>query len=106
MADKQEQNTFAELKGMVTDYAKQQTVDPLKNLAMWAGYGLGGAIMFAIGGFLLALGALRLVQSMDWTDGFWSFGPYLIVFVLLMMLAGACFWAMTRTPEWMEDDPS
>ena len=108
--------TFDELKTMVTAYAKQQTVEPLKNLGQWAAFGLAGAICLTIGAFLTGLGALRLFQKMDWTQcevdiatgvcegGGWSFAPYMFVFALLIAVAGACFWAMTKTPEWMDDD--
>ena len=37
-------------------------------------------------------------------DTAWTFLPYMIVFVLLLIVAGMCFWAITRTPEWMDDD--
>ena len=60
--------------------------------------------MLAIGGFLLGLGTLRLFQKLDWTEGNWSFAPYLMVFGILAALAGLCFFAMTRTPDWMDDD--
>lgn len=96
--------TFEELKLMVTDYAKQETVEPLKNLGLWAAFGIVGALLLAIGAFLTGLGTLRLFQKMDWTEGTWSFTPYMIVFALLMVIAGMCFWAMTKTPEWMDDD--
>ena len=96
--------TFGELKTMVTDYARQETVEPLKRLGKWAAFGVAGALFLAIGAFLIGLGILRMVQQMGWTEGNWSFAPYLIVFALLMIGAGLCFWAMTRTPEWMEDE--
>ncbi|KAG1647979.1 tRNA-5-methyluridine(54) 2-sulfurtransferase [Nymphon striatum] len=57
--------TFNELKSMVTDYAKQETVDPLKNLGKWAGLGVAGAVMMMIGGLLLGLGVLRLFQKIN-----------------------------------------
>jgi hypothetical protein len=100
---KEASGTFGELKLMVTDYAKQQTVEPLKHLASWAIFGVVGAVLMTIGAFLLGLGSLRLFQKLDFTDGTWSFAPYMFVFVLLMICAGMCFWAMTRTPEWMDD---
>jgi len=101
---KEPNGTFGELKTMVTDYAKQQTVEPLKNLGQWAAFGVAGGLMLIIGAFLTGLGVLRLFQKMDWTDGNWSFAPYMIVFALLMAVAGMCFYAMTKTPEWMDDD--
>ena len=104
MADDSNTNTFDELKVMVTDYAKQQTLDPLKRLGDWVKFGFVGALLLSIGGFLLGLGVLRLVQQMDWTDGNWSFVPYLVVFALLIIGAGSCFYAMTKRPDWLDED--
>lgn len=124
MADKEEtkvkepSGTFGELKSMVTDYAKQQTVEPLKNLGQWAAFGIAGAICMTIGAFLLGLGSLRLFQKMDWTQcemvgtgadavcegGGWSFAPYMFVFLILMVAAGLCIRAMMNTPDWMDDE--
>jgi hypothetical protein len=104
MAEKSPKDTVDELKAMVIDYAKQETVDPLKRLGKWAGFGVGGAICLAIGAFLIGLGILRMFQSMSWTDGNWSFAPYLIVFAILVAFAGACFVAMGRRPDWLEEE--
>jgi len=124
MADKEEtkvqepSGTFGELKAMVTDYAKQQTVDPLKHLGKWAAFGVAGAVSMMIGVFLLGLGALRLFQKWDWTQcemvgagadavcegGGWSFAPYIFVFLILLVAAGLCFLAAAKTPDWMDDD--
>ncbi len=109
--------TFGELKLMVTDYAKQQTVEPLKNLGKWAAFGVVGGVMLTIGAFLAGLGFLRLFQKFSFLsetcdvggvattcDTTWTFVPYLMVFALLVAAAGACFSAMMKTPEWMDDD--
>ncbi len=102
--------TFGELKTMVSEYAKQQTVDPLKNLGQWAAFGVAGGVLLSIGSFLTALGVLRLLQKMSFLtndegiDTAWTFLPYMIVFALLLTVAVMCFWAMTRTPDWMDDD--
>lgn len=106
MADASPKDTFDELRSMVTDYAKQQTVLPLKRLGDWVKFGLVGAILLSVGGFLIGLGVLRLVQQMDWTQGNWSFVPYMVVFALLLILAGLCFWAMTRRPDWLDEENS
>lgn len=103
MAD-DDKNTFDEVKTMVTAYARQQTLDPLKRLGDWVKFGFAGALFLSIGGFLLGLGVLRLVQKMDWTEGNWSFVPYMIVFALLIAGAGACFYAMTKRPDWLDED--
>ena len=104
MADKSPKETVDELKVLVQDYAKQQTVDPLKRLAQWVQFGLAGAICLGMGAFLIGLGVLRLFQKMDWADGNWSFAPYMAVFGLLMLFAGLCFYAMTRRPEWLDEE--
>lgn len=104
MADETPRGTVDELKAMVTDYAKQQTLDPLKRLGDWLKFGFAGALMLMIGGFLLGLGVLRLFQTMDWTDGNWSFVPYLIVFFVLIVSAGLCFYAMTKRPDWLDEE--
>lgn len=104
MADTSPKDTIDELKAMVTDYAKQQTVEPLKRLGDWVKFGLAGAIFLAMGGFLLGLGVLRLFQTMEWTENNWSFLPYLIVFALLIAGAGGCFWAMTKKPDWLDEE--
>lgn len=103
MADTSPKDTLDELRAMVTDYAKQQTVDPLKRLGDWVKFGLVGALLLSMGGFLIGLGVLRLFQTMDWTDNNLSFLPYVIVFVLLIAAAGACFYAMTKRPAWLKE---
>jgi len=78
-----------ELKTLVVDYAKQETVDPLKSLGRWLGYGIGGAISIGIGVCMLLLGLLRGLETIDlfndpevYGGGTWSFAPYLITLVV------------------------
>ncbi|MEM7092900.1 MAG: hypothetical protein AAF567_07850 [Actinomycetota bacterium] len=104
MADSSPRETLDELRAMVNDYARQQTLDPLKRLGAWAKFGFAGAIFLALGGFLLALGLLRLFQTMEWTEDNLSWVPYLIVFVALIVSAVWCFYAMGKRPDWLEED--
>lgn len=106
MAEKSPKETVDELRQLVVDYARQETVDPLKRLGMWAGFGIGGAMCFAIGAFLIGLGILRLLQQASWADGQFSWAPYLIVFAILLALMGACFAAMKRRPDWLDQETS
>lgn len=106
MAAKSPKETVDELKELVTGYARQETVDPIKRLGSWVGFGLAGAMCMAIGSFLLGLGALRLLQSMDWTDGHMSWAPYLIIFFVLIALIGLCVRAMTTKPDWLKQELS
>lgn len=110
---KDSNGTFGDLKTMVTDYAKQQTVEPLKHLGKWAGFGIGGGVMLIIGAFLSSLGVLRLFQKMSFltkeedgvmVDTAWTFVPYMFTFLILIAVVGLCVFGMTKTPEWLEDD--
>lgn len=77
-----------ELWELTQGYAKQETIDPLKNLGRYLGFGLAGSIMISVGALLLSLGLLRLLQTIDVFDGFWSWAPYLIVMAVLGLVAG------------------
>lgn len=89
MADKTVPDTLQELKDLLIAYAKQETVDPLRNLGRFVGFGLGGVVLLSLGTLFLALSALRALQTQtgDVFDGFWSWVPYLIVLVVLAALA-------------------
>lgn len=72
-----------ELWEMSRDYAKQETIDPLKGLGRFLAFGVGGAILLGIGLILLTLGALRALQTETGSrfTGNWSWLPYVIVLV-------------------------
>ncbi|MGE3621588.1 MAG: hypothetical protein AB7L84_14100 [Acidimicrobiia bacterium] len=82
----------SELWELATTYARQQTIDPIKDLGRFVGYGVGGALMLGIGVVLLALSALRALQTETGSrfTGNLSWLPYVIVVlggVVLMALA-------------------
>jgi hypothetical protein len=79
-------------------YAKQETVDPLKGLGRFLGYGLGGAILYGLGAVLLLLSALRALQTETDTTftGNLSWVPYLIVSVLAVALAAVLVWRVVK----------
>ena len=79
---------------LVKTYAKQETIDPLKNAGRFLGFGAIGALLLGIGLSLVALGLLRLVRTEldNLARGGWSFVPYVIVFVacgLVIVLAAS-----------------
>ena len=106
MADK-DTGIGADVKDLVQtlrDYAKQETLGPLKNLGRYVGYGLLGAILMAIATIFLSLAAIRVLQSqLTWFDGNFSFVPYLVGIVVLLVVVGLCAMAIGRdnydTPE-------
>lgn len=70
-----------ELWELASTYARQETIDPLKGLGRFIGYGVGGAIALGIGVALLLLAGLRVLQTETGTTftGNLSWAPYLIV---------------------------
>lgn len=70
-----------DLWDLLVAYARQETIEPLRNIGRYLGYGIGGMLVITLGVFMLGLSGLRALQTMtDGTfDGFWSWVPYLIV---------------------------
>lgn len=93
--------TVRELRELVVAYAKQETVEPLKGLGRYVGFGLAGALLLGTGSTFLAVGALRALQTETGTtfDGNWSWAPYGIVFAGLVLFAGAAWTARGRRKE-------
>ncbi|MDA8046752.1 MAG: hypothetical protein M0Z30_16165 [Actinomycetota bacterium] len=52
-----------ELLALTIAYAKQETIAPLKSLGRYVAWGVAGAILFATGGAMLTLTAVRVVQA-------------------------------------------
>ena len=102
-SDKSPAETFGELRTMVTDYARQETVEPVKVLGKWIGFGVAGALMVGIGVSYLAFALLRWTQGLDVFEGdtrnFW---PYLIAFGGLLVATGVMVFFMTR--KFSDDD--
>ena len=76
--------SVAELVDVLKGYALQETVEPLKGAGRWMGVGVAGALSFGIGGILLLLGLLRLLQT-EWertATGALSWVSYLIVLII------------------------
>lgn len=72
------------LVDLVKTYAKQETVGPLRNAGRFLAFGIAGAITLGIGGALVLLGLLRLVQT-EWTrsaTGSLSWLAYVVVLVV------------------------
>jgi hypothetical protein len=74
---------FADVVDLVKTYAKQETIDPLRNVGRYLGYGLAGAFLMSLGFLMLLIGLLRVLQTeTDAFDGDWSWVPYFIVVIV------------------------
>ncbi|MCP3855569.1 MAG: hypothetical protein GY745_01545 [Actinomycetia bacterium] len=88
-----------EVAQMVIDYAKQETVEPIKGLGRYLGFGLGGSILIGFGMVFMAVGLLRLLQfEIGWfaRSSWQSTFPYFIVAVGLIAVMGAAAYGITR----------
>ena len=82
-----------ELKELVVAYFRQETVDPVTALGRFVLWGVLGAVLIGIGVVFLAVAALRVLQTeTDGNlDGNWSWVPYLIV-VVALLVGGLVSW--------------
>jgi hypothetical protein len=83
---------------LVVGYAKQETLDPIKGLGRFVGFGLAGAISGSLGVVLLLLGGLRLLQTETGSafTGRRTFIPYLLVLVVSGGVAAGALKARSR----------
>jgi len=88
-----------ELWILLQAYAKQQTVDPLKNLGRYLAWGVGGSMMMILGVFFLAMALLRVLQTETgdtFASGGWSLVPYVAVALSLAVVSALAVVGMTR----------
>ncbi len=83
---------------LILDYAKQETLDPLKGLGRFVAFGVAGSVALAIGLVIAAVGVLRLLQGETGGvfDGNWSWAPYLICAVVVVAVAALAVAAIQR----------
>ena len=88
----------SELWELSTAYAKQETIDPLKGLGRFLGFGVGGSVLLGIGSVLLLLAGLRALQTQTDTTftGNLSWAPYLIVVVAGVLIIALVIWRVVK----------
>ncbi|HET9730571.1 MAG TPA: phage holin family protein [Acidimicrobiia bacterium] len=94
------QETIRELRELVVAYAKQEAVDPLKGLARYVALGIAGALFIGFGVTFLAIGGLRVLQGDSdgpHFTGNWTWVPYVIVLVGMVVIAAISFAVGTRS---------
>jgi hypothetical protein len=96
--DRSPKESATEVWALVRDYAKQETVEPLKGLVTYLKWGLVGAVLVSIGLVELILAVLRAVQAEGGgaLDGRWSVVPYLVTLVVSGAAVYVSLKAITR----------
>lgn len=92
------QETVRELKELVVEYAKQETIEPLKGLGRYLAFGVAGALLIGAGVVFLAIGGLRALQEQTGghLTGNYSWIPYTGVMVGSIAGAGLAWTARGR----------
>jgi hypothetical protein len=82
-----------EMRELVVEYFRQETIVPLKQLGRYVAFGLLGAFLLGLGVVLLGLAGLRALQTETDTTftGNWSWAPYGIM-VIALLVGGLATW--------------
>jgi hypothetical protein len=86
-----------ELRDLVVRYFREQTLVPLQQLGRYVGFGVLGSLMLGFGVVFMGMAGLRALQDEtgDTFTGDWSWVPYLIMFVALLLGAALVWVART-----------
>jgi hypothetical protein len=91
---------IGEVIQLVKDYARQETLGPLRGAGRWLAVGVAGAILIGFGSVLLVLGVLRLFQNemAPTFEGRWmSLLPYVIAFGFSLLVIGLAASRIVKT---------
>jgi hypothetical protein len=90
-----------DLSKLVIGYVKQETLEPIRGLGRFIGFGLAGSTLVGFGLVVLFLGVLRLLQEEtgDTFRGHLSFVPYLITLAACGAVAGGALKARGKKKE-------
>jgi hypothetical protein len=82
----------------VKQYARQETLEPIKGAIRWVGAGSVAALSLGLALVFSALGVLRLSQDLGGTvlDGSWSFIHYFITLCVVAVLVVVTFSRVSR----------
>jgi len=96
--DSSPQKSLAEIFELTKAYAKQETVDPIKGLGKFVGFGIGAAVLGALSIGLLVVGILRVLQTEtgEHLTGKLTWVPYLITLVITLIVMAIAVSAIAR----------
>jgi len=100
-AKKEEKGTaevVADLWQLVKDYAKQETIDPLKSIGRFLGFGVPGALLLGLGVLFAALAILRGLQTETGPHltGSWNWVPYAVALVVSSIVVALAVRAISK----------
>lgn len=89
----------ADVVETVKQYARQETVEPIRGAARWVAVGTVASLCLGVAMLYAALAVLRLSQDLGGSvlDGSWSFLHYLVTVVVLAVLVKVTISRIGRT---------
>ena len=84
---------------LVKDYARQETLGPIKGAGRWLAAGAAGAVLLGTGCVFLVLGVLRMVQNefgRSFRGSWMTLLPYLFAFVASLAVMGVAAWRISK----------
>lgn len=84
---------------LVKEYAKQETLGPIRGAGRWLAAGAAGAVLLGTGCVLLVLGVLRMLQNefgRTFRGSWMTMLPYLIALVASLAVVGLAAWRISK----------
>lgn len=108
-ADKKSNDALGDTIQLVKDYARQETLGPLRGWARYLAFGSAGAVALGIGLVVLAVGVLRLLQTETtaFSGPATSVVAYVITLAACFVVIGLVGWQISRRRTLQrEEDPA
>jgi hypothetical protein len=84
---------------LVKEYARQETLGPIRGAGRWLAVGAIGAILIGTGCVFLVLGALRMIQTAfgkSFRNQWAALLPYLMAFVVSVLVMAVAAWRISK----------
>ncbi|MCU1355250.1 MAG: hypothetical protein JWM89_668 [Acidimicrobiales bacterium] len=96
--DKGVAEVVTDLWQLVRDYAKQETIDPLKSLGRFLAWGIGGTLLLSLGLVFTSLAILRGLQTETGAHltGSYTWVPYLAALVVDIVVIALAVRAISK----------
>jgi hypothetical protein len=99
---------IGEVLDLVKEYARQETLGPIKGAGRWLVRGAAGAILVGSGCVLLVFGALRMVQNEfgpTFRGSWMRMLPYLFAFVVSVAVIAVAAWRIAKKKTLQKERP-
>ena len=98
-ASKSDAGQIGQVIDLVKEYARQETLGPIKGAGRWLAAGAAGAVLLGTGCVFLVLGVLRMVQNEFGRSfrGSWvTLLPYLFALVASLAVIAVAAWRISK----------